>query len=91
MQGISAEITQSAEKLLQWAQTHPRSTLEELKERAQQWKTPTVAKHLEATVRKQGAGTISEGTCSYGVRRMFQESRERVVMTFNGLLRLKRA
>ncbi len=68
MQGILAEIARSVEELLQWAQSHPHSTLEELEERVQQWKTHIAAQLLEAAVKKQGAGTLSEETCSCGGR-----------------------
>ncbi len=88
MQGTLAEIARSAEELLQRAQSHPHSTPEE---RVQQRETRTAAQRLEATVRKQGVGTLSEETCSCGGCRVFQGYREQAVMTSQGLLRPKRA
>lgn len=91
MQDLSAEITRSVEELLQWAKDHPHCTLEELEERVQQWKTRAAAQLLEAAVQQQGAGAPPEEACSCGGRWGFQGYRERVVMTSQGPIRVKRA
>jgi hypothetical protein len=90
-QGISAEITRSVEELLRWAQDHPHCTLEELEERVQQWKARAATQLLEAAVKQQGTGALSEETCSCGGRWVFQGYRERAVMTSQGLIRVRRA
>ncbi len=90
-ESVKIKINRSIEELLEWAKAHPESTLWELEERVQEWKTRIGAELLESALAVQGTGSQFEGRCACGGEWVFQGYRVRQVMTSQGMIRVKRA